>query len=67
MTGCLRIEANNVTLRNFTMDVSGCFTGIRLENGVSGNLIEYGEVDGNNTAGDCLRGLASYFPLHEHP
>ncbi len=55
-TGNITIDADNVTLRNFTVYSSGNFRGINVLDGASGILIEDGEVDGGGTTGDCLRG-----------
>jgi hypothetical protein len=67
--GCVKIEADNVTLRNFTINAGGCSSyGIRMENGTSGALIEYGEVDGQGSPAECLRGLGAtirYMNVHD--
>jgi len=51
-TGRIRIQTNNVTLRNFLVNVSGGAEGIRMDGSVSGNLLEYGHIDGSGD-GEC--------------
>ena len=67
--GQLTIETSNVTLSNFRVDGSGAFRGIFVESGlgISGNLFEYGEIDGKGVTKDCIagRGFTGRY-LHVH-
>jgi hypothetical protein len=55
-SGGFRLEANNVTLRNFLIVGNGVF-GVQVDAGISGGLWEYGEIDGNPMdTSDCIRG-----------
>ena len=46
LNGCIEIDANNVTLRNFVINCGGNY-GIKQYNGHQGNLFEDGEITGN--------------------
>ncbi|NNE18547.1 MAG: hypothetical protein HKN10_08735, partial [Myxococcales bacterium] len=53
----IRIEADNVTLRNFKIDASRDYWGIWIPDGHSGILIEDGEIDGHRAkCNDGVRG-----------
>jgi len=48
--GRIKIEANNVTIRNFRIDADGTHYGIQIVSGYSGILIEDGEILNMNSA-----------------
>lgn len=50
-TGTVRVQANNVTIRNFKISCSGCFYGIQATYGATNLLIEDGEIEGVQSAG----------------
>jgi len=56
MNGTIVVDANNVTLRNFSLQGSAVGAGTVIENFGSNLLIEYGEVTGGSSCGQILDG-----------
>ena len=51
ISGIVRIQANNVTIRNFRINGGGASYGIQATYGYSGSIIEDGEIYNINSAG----------------
>ncbi len=51
VTGRIKIEANNVTIRNFRIDATGTSYGIQANLGYTGLWLEAGEIMNMNSAG----------------
>lgn len=50
-TGCFEIAANNVTVRNFRVNGNRCLYGIKIPAGVTGTVLEDGEISEVNGTG----------------
>ena len=66
ITGTVRILADDVTLRNFTIDANGGHYGIQIVEGLKGIKIENGEITNPNSAGILGAGFhAVALNIHE--
>lgn len=58
--GCIRVLANNVTIKNTRIRGSGCYAVIRTDNGATGLLIEDTEIDGLSQDASAF-GIAGHY------
>ena len=65
ITGLVRIRADRVELRNFRIDATGTFYGIKIDGGHSGIVLEDGEIHGMDSAGILGAGFTGR-RLHIH-
>jgi len=66
VTGRIKIEANNVTIKNFKIDATGTSYGIQANSGYTGLWLEAGEIMNMNSAAILGTGFtALYLNIHD--